>query len=314
MKVKLSLMGDMCMPMPLLLSAHEAWPCVESPTAVMWGPGFALQQNKLTRTVFHKGQVIALGGHDCGHWIPHIWAPPFPPLPIVLKLPLIIAFSKRKMVFSSSTVKAEGSQIGCSQLFGGMILPMQTCGSPMSLPISFPVLNLLHSVSTGMTVGDLVAGFLGIALTMAGDALGGMKKALGPKLDGLAKELLGAGNVKQFALKMAIGFLISCARIAATQEGSLKVEVLSAYTRLEGSIETKRDGKMGFSAEAQSFTGRGTRQDKISHTYAGGGKVIHKVSTSSATMEQAQGATTTDTYGTRGRLEKSETSTWGPAL
>jgi hypothetical protein len=311
MRVKLSLAGDMCVPMPLLLNMHEAWPILEAPTPVMWPPGFALQQNKLTRTVFHKGQPMALEGHDCGYWIPHIWAPPFPPLPIVFKLPLIIAFSKRKMMFSSSTVKTEDSQIGCAQLLG-VPLPMQTCGTPVSPPITYPVFNLLHTVSVNMTVGDLMAGFLAIALNIAGDVLGGLK-ALGPSLDGLAKELLGAGNFQKLCLKTCIGFLVSGARVAATQEGELKIEVFSAYTRLEGSIETKRDGKLGISAEGQFFTGHGTRLNKVSHTYAGGGKVIHKTSTTSATGQHAQGSSTTETY--LGRSSKtSKTESWGEPL
>jgi len=80
MRVSVSLMYDVCLPLPASMTIH-AGPCVESPTPMMWPPGLALQQNKLTRTVFHKSQFIVLGGHDCGHMIPHITIPASPPMP-----------------------------------------------------------------------------------------------------------------------------------------------------------------------------------------------------------------------------------------
>ena len=66
-------------------------PCIEAPVPVMWPPGFGLQQNKLTTTVYHKFQWIMLDGHDCGYMIPHVTIPP-----VNVLLPIQIAFSSRK--------------------------------------------------------------------------------------------------------------------------------------------------------------------------------------------------------------------------
>ncbi len=309
MRSKLSLAGDMCMPHPILLSLHDA-PCVEAPTRILWPPGFALQQNRLTRTVFHKGQLMALAGHDCGHWIPHVWAPPWPPLPILIKLPLIVITSQRKMLFSSSTVKANGSQIACSQLLGGMFLPMRTCGSPFAFPTSSTLLNFLHSVSVNMTIGDLVAGFLDIALNLALEAI--LRKRLpGPKKEE-AKESWG-DKLMEFSRKTAIGVLVSGARIATTGEGELGIGVGFAHQEVGASAGIKRDGTLGISARAQCFTGRGVAQYKVNRSYPGGGKVIQTVSTTSSTSQRILSSSTSETFEGGARVD-SKTEAWGVSL
>ena len=309
MRSKLSLAGDVCMPHPILLSLHDA-PCVEAPTPILWPPGFALQQNKLTRTVFHKGQLMALAGHDCGHWIPHMWVPPWPPLPILIKLPLIIVGSQRKMLFSSSTVKADDSQIACSQLLGGMLLPMRTCGSPFAFPTSSTLLNFLHSVSVNMTIGDLVAGFLDIALNLALAVIFG-KMIPGPKKEE-AKESWG-DKLMEFSRKTAIGVLVSGARIATTREGELKIDVGPAYLKAGASVGIKRDGTLGISASGQVFTGRGVGQFKVSHTNLGGGKSIRNISATLATSQRMLGYSTSETFEGGAQVD-SKTEAWGVSL
>jgi hypothetical protein len=293
MRVKLSLMGDLCMPQPGLLSFHEAFPCLEAPTPMMWAPGFALQQNKLTKTVFHKSQYMALDGHDCGHWIPHTWISPIPPAPVFFNLPLTVAFSKRKVVFASSTVKAEDSQLACTQLSGLVPLPMMTCASPVSLPNSFPVHNGLHSVSVNLTIGDLVAGVFNIVLSMVADGLGTMKQ-LKKGLDGILKELVGAANLQHFCVKVAFGIFTSAARIAATQEGDLKIEAFSAYLGGEASVGIRRDGKTEIAAQAQACTGLGSRSGKSSQTM-GNGQTANSRSSSTVEWNESRASSTTET-------------------
>jgi len=225
-------------------------PCLEAPTPMMWPPGLALQQNKLTTTVFHKAQFVVLRGHDCGYLIPHVTIPP-----ANIKLPLIIAFSKRKVMFSSSTVKANGTQIGCTEIGGPPVpLPMLCCGSPLPWPNGFPSFNGLHTVSVGISVGDIVAGFIAIAMEIVGEILCNRLKLSEGGLDGLAARLLGASTVQAWVLKQGLGLLTGCARIALTQEGRLKVDIGSGYAGFEASIEYRRKGRLKLGAEVNAAT------------------------------------------------------------
>ena len=191
---------------------------------MMWPPGLALQQNKLTTTVFHKAQFVVLEGHDCGYVIPHATIPLANP-----KLPLYIAFSRRKVMFASSKVKANGAQIGCTELLGPHVpLPMLCCGSPVSIPNGFPSFNWLHTVSVGLSIGDVLAGFAAIAINVLGKLLCGLKWLKGG-YEGLAKELVGAASWKGWLLKTAFGCLSGGAKILLTGEGKLRVEIGSGY-------------------------------------------------------------------------------------
>src|ERR1035437_1923310 len=82
-----SIATDIALPLiPLVMTFHDLvpvppvppvpppgiYPCIEIPVMMMWPPGYALQQNKLTTTVLHKFLPMALDGHDCGYMIPHI--------------------------------------------------------------------------------------------------------------------------------------------------------------------------------------------------------------------------------------------------
>jgi hypothetical protein len=194
---------------------------------MMWPPGLALQQNKLTSTVFHKSQFIVLEEHDCGHMIPHITIPP-----ANIKLPLDMAFSKRKVMFTSSKVRANDAQVAATEMLGPPVpLPMLCCGSPIPIPNGYPAFNSLHTVSVGITIGDILAGLFAIAAEILGEVLSGKLKLKDAEFDKLAAKLLGASAPKEWALKQALGALTGCARIAATQEGKLKVEVGSGYAR-----------------------------------------------------------------------------------
>jgi hypothetical protein len=209
----------------------------------------ALQQNKLTKTVFHKAQFVVLEGHDCGYAIPHITIPP-----ANIELPLIIAFSKRKVMFSTSKVKADGAQIGCTELAGPPVpLPMLCCASPASLPNGFPSFNGLHTVSVGLSSGDVAAGFLTIACNVLGSLVCRLEGFKGGYQD-LTKELVGAANWKEWGFKTVLGCLSGATKLALTGDGKvLRVEIGSGYAGLrvaskelsEGGTKVEREYQLG---------------------------------------------------------------------
>ncbi|HJX62772.1 MAG TPA: hypothetical protein VJ860_02335 [Polyangia bacterium] len=271
MRVKVSLMGDVCLPQPAGMTVHNGvsppppiYPpgsplrCFESPIPMMWPPGMALQQNRLTTTVFHKTQFVVLEGHDCGYAIPHITIPP-----ANLKLPLIITFSKRKVMFSSSKVKADGAQIGCSEFAGPPVsLPMLCCASPVSLPIGFPSFNGLHTVSVGLSSGDVAAGFLAIACNVLGSLVCRLEEFKGGYQD-LTRELLGAANWKEWGFKTALGCLSGASKVALTGEGKvLRVEIGSGFAGLRVSSKAPSNGGSKVDGEYQV----GPMQVGLAHT------------------------------------------------
>jgi hypothetical protein len=258
--IHVSLQGNLVIPtLPPLMSVHDfapippavvpppspAMPALEPPVPVMWAPGFGLQQNKLTTTVFHKFQWMMLDGHDCGHMIPHV------SIPVTnLKTPLHIMFSSRKVMFSASTVKANGTPVGCAQL---LLFPMMTCMQPVSAPTSFPAMNLLNSVTVGMTVGDIIAGWIGIACSVIADvivgALGNWKPT--PLAEDVLGRVLGAGSWKEFAVKTAFGVVAGAAKIFLTGEGAIQIAggsgwagVQVTYTRTEGANQFGVQGQL----------------------------------------------------------------------
>jgi hypothetical protein len=263
MRVKVSLTGDLCFPRPGCLTLHDgSWlppapyppgmpvPCFEAPTPMRWDAGFALRQNKLTKTVSHKAQLMVLDGHDCGAMIPHLMIPP-----LNLKLGIIMLFSSRKVMFAASTVKANGDSIGCTDMSSSPVpLPMQCCAWPIPLPNGFPAFNSLNTVSVGLGLGDIVAGFIAIAAEIVGSSLAKHLRLEAGRLTGLAARLLGASSVEEWALKAALGGLAGCARIALTQEGKLKVEVGSAYVGAEASVEYRRDGHFALKAQGNALS------------------------------------------------------------
>ncbi|HJX51422.1 MAG TPA: hypothetical protein VJ801_01540 [Polyangia bacterium] len=258
---------------------------------MMWPIGLALQQNKLTTTVFHKAQFVVLEGHDCGNGIPHITVPP-----ANLNLPLDIAFSKRKVMFSSSKVKANGAQIACTELAGPPVpLPMLCCGSPVSLPNGFPSFNSLHTVSVGLSIGDIVAGFIAIAGEILGEVLCGRWRLKDGGLAGLAAKLVGASTLQEWALKQALGVLSGCARIAATRDGKLKVEVGSGYAGADVSLGYAREGRLKLGTEAHAA------DLKLDYAYAinPDGTTSHKFTSSEGKLAGADSTQYTTTSGSK---------------
>jgi len=172
----------MFIPVPINISANFSTgilthnvlspPQIPSPVPMMsmemlatqwWPPGYAMNQNKLTRTVRHKKMSIVQSGHDCGMMIMDVT----PPMPGNVWYSVMWPFSSRKISFAASTVKMDGTPTGCAF---GPLFPMMTCGEPASAPTArvHPT-QLLNNVYVGMTLGDILRGVAMIALEMAVD-------------------------------------------------------------------------------------------------------------------------------------------------
>jgi hypothetical protein len=252
---------DFPLPMPLL-TLHKVQPpppaptipvapCFEAPVPVMWAPGFGMQQNKLTTTVYHKAQWIMLDGHDCGYMIPHVTVPA-----ANLLLPIQIAFSSRKTLFASSKVKANGTPIACSQLLP-VPIPMMACAEPISFPTASPYMNVLNSVTVGMTWHDALSGFIGMACTMVGEFLifkyfrtNVFESSFDKLTSTVIGKLLGASNLPQFLIKTGFGIVAGGAKILLTGEGTIQIRVGSAYGQAQVSY-ARKDGANVWGAGGQ---------------------------------------------------------------
>ena len=215
---------------------------IESPVAVMWGPGFALFQNKLTTTVIHQGMPFALDGHDCGYMITHVTVPVNN-----ARLPIIIMFSGRKMAFAASTVKANGAAVGCSTL---LLFPMMCCAFPVTVPTGYPVANSLNTVKVGLTPMDVVWGAVGMAATIVGDILTCSAPSAPDAKEVLFKVLLG-DSPKNWLIKQGLGAAAGLARIAITGEGSVQVQAGSSYAGVTLGYTRSADGGYSVSASGQ---------------------------------------------------------------
>jgi hypothetical protein len=305
MRVKVSLMGDVCAPVPLSMTVHDG-ACFEMPTPMMWPPGLTLQQNKLTTTVFHKSQFIVLGDHDCGHLIPHVTVPSSP------KLALYIAFSKRKVTFTASKVKANGSQVGCTELIGFHVpLPMLCCGSPVSLPNGFPMFNWLNTVSVGLSICDVLSGFVAIAINILGKLLCHLTWFKG-EYDGLAKELVGASGFREWVLKNALASLSGAAKLVLTGEGKyVRVELGSGYAGFQLSWKRSPEDRMKAERQYQVLP----VQVGLSHSDRRDGTTRDQSTLSLGFPTGTRSSSLTDTFDSQGKLaeRKTETTATGSA-
>jgi hypothetical protein len=247
-----SIATDLALPLiPLVMTFHDLipvppvppvpppgiYPCIEIPVLMMWPPGYGLQQNKLTTTVLHKFMPLALDGHDCGYMIPHITIPANNAL-----LPMHIMFSSRKFVFSASTVKANGTPVGCTW----PLMPMMCCAQPVTLPSGTALLNCLNTVYVGVTWMDVLMGVVSIVITIVGDALtyGGPS---GSAMDYAWKFILG-DSPKNWLIKTGLGVVGGAIRIAATGEGSIQIGVGSGYAGGNVGLSRGSDGSWSVSA------------------------------------------------------------------
>jgi len=106
---------------------------------------------------------MVLDGHDVGMLIPDLT------IPLANQWYAVMwPFSSRKVMFSASTVKLDGTPAGCAGIVEGF--PMMTCGDPVALPSSFPITNCLNTVIVGLTFKDIMMGLLEISLSLVIDA------------------------------------------------------------------------------------------------------------------------------------------------
>jgi hypothetical protein len=258
---RVSISTDLTLPLiPPLITWHDfayvtpplagVTMCLEFPVTIMWPPGFALAQNKLSTTVFHKMMPIALDGHNCGHMIPHVT---IPLAPFNTMLPYQILFSSRKMAFSSSKVKANTAQVACN-LF--VLLPMTCCANPVTLPNGTAITNLANNVEVGLTWADVLAGFLVIGMTMAADKffLRSQPKVPDFKFASVFEKFVAPITKKgltSLAKKTLVGLATSAARLLITGEGSVSVKVGSDYANVGVGYARTSDGAWSISASGQ---------------------------------------------------------------
>lgn len=177
-------------------------PSFEMITTQMWTAGFLLGQNKFTKKTFHKGVFMCIADHDIGTLIPDVTIPP-----TNVYYPIMWPFSGRKITFMASTVKMESKPTSCSQIFPP--IPMMTCGDPVTLPLAFPVANLINNVTVGLSFADFVLGWVKVVVSIAIDAIfewgpvGKFFKKVGGKLMGTASSFAGA-FVREAAGKLGL--------------------------------------------------------------------------------------------------------------
>ncbi len=168
-------------------------PSVEMIATQMWTFGYLLNQNKLTKKIFHKGFFIVQDGHDIGAMIPDITPAQFANAYYAIMWP----FSSRKIMFKTSKVKMENQFVGCSQAVS-FCLPMMTCGDPVSCLIAFPLINKFNTVIVGMTLKDVFMGLLVACLSMAIDYV---FHKFGESIDNFAKRMIFRKGAKEVAEK-----------------------------------------------------------------------------------------------------------------
>ncbi len=250
---------------------------VEMIATMMWTAGFALGKNKFTNSVFHKGVFVMQEGHDIGPLIPDVTIPPSN-LWYVTMWP----FSKREVKFSASTVKMDGKATGCTTIWPPFV--MLCCCEPVSIPFGYSVICPLNTVRVGLTAGDIWAGVLSIAVSMALDLIfyrvskgswnplkgvtrnanqqinriagrEGMRTIAGEVFGSSGKEFLKSqGNN---LLKNAISGLAGAGITALTGTGNpqIKIGLGNAWVGGEGVIDVSGEGQHGAEAHGFGFQG-----------------------------------------------------------
>jgi hypothetical protein len=180
----------------------------------MWTAGLLLGKNKFTSTVKHKSLPIVLDQHDVGPLIPDITIP-FNNLYYVVMWPM----SARKIVFAAYKVQMNGKPVGMTDILS--LLPMLSCGNPVSNPLVFSIIAATNTVDVGYELADLVVGLVLIAFTLIGDALAYAidppgSSAIGMQLAGQLFPFLGASASGASLAKIAAGtvgnFVVSAIR------------------------------------------------------------------------------------------------------
>ena len=136
--------------------------------------------------------------------------------------------SGRKMTFTASKVQMQGKPTSCSQVFP-VPLAMMTCGDPITVPLSLPIVN---SFTNPLTVGITMADFLmGAAKAIVSLAINFVFDKYGPKIFGdkgpswagaiLGKLGLSPGEIAKRTVNALAGLAFS----AAEGNPTFKVEL-----------------------------------------------------------------------------------------
>jgi hypothetical protein len=148
----------------------------------MWTAGLLLGKNKFTSTVTHKNLPIVLDTHDVGPLIPDITIP-FNNLYYLVMWPM----SARKIVFAAYKVQMNGKPVGMTDILS--ILPMLSCGNPVSNPLVFSIIAATNTLDVGYELADLAVGLVLIAFTLVGDLLAYLLDP--PGASGIGMQLVG---------------------------------------------------------------------------------------------------------------------------
>ncbi len=162
---------------------------VEMIAPMMWTFGFLMNANKWTngggKLVLHKGLFIMLDGHDCGMMIPDVVIPP----PNLL-YPVMWLNSSRKPFMKASAVKMGGTAVALSGMVAMPPIPMMTCGEPVSAPTCLsPINGLTNTVLVGFSIGDLIAGVIAVAISIAVDLIANKVGGDSPAFSGIGNAL-----------------------------------------------------------------------------------------------------------------------------
>jgi len=234
---------------------------MDSAATMLWPPGNALFLNKYSLSVTHKKLGIIQAGHDLGIMIPHVQ---MAPAPNNFFTPLQTLFSSRKVMFNSSSVKANGVFVGFAGLIGMMPSPMLVCGEPISFPMGEVPTRWMNNVWAGMSPTDLAIGAMNIAARVAVEKVAIPKTRLGP-LKKLVKEARSgrAENIykKMFPVlsraeawksikKQGIGMAAGVVSAIARGEGGSSVSLGSSFANVSLSVE--RNAKQEWSATVKT--------------------------------------------------------------
>lgn len=242
-------------------------PAMEMVVNMKWPPGFAMNKNKLTTTVTHQKKTVVQAGHDCGVMIPDLLiVPPCIPIPTNAYYYIMWPLSSRKTTFLASTVKANKKPVACANL--GTLMPMISCGNPVSLPLTVPITNGSNTVTVGVGPVDILQGALSIYLSVAIGAVfaslskGGAKVVLDPPkeiLEKLLKHVLlemlkkhlkflpKPDKANRWFAKKAIKAVVGGQPRRITGEPKYKIRIGIPYVGVE--LEIKKDKRKGWRAK-----------------------------------------------------------------
>lgn len=134
---------------------------IELPHLVKW-----LTAGKMTTTVRFDGSVIAKDGHDSGALVPHA------ALPANAGILITLLFTKYKVLFGASAVKANGDAVGT---YFPVLAPPLYCTNPCAMPAAVPgphnILPFPATVRVGMTFADFFMGWAVIAFEVVTDLI-----------------------------------------------------------------------------------------------------------------------------------------------